>query len=339
MTVFLIGLMSAVLSGAASFLYFCWFRHIRDFVDGKSRRILYYCLVALSFYALARVTGMISIGLGLLPMLVITSFLPKKGLRVIICWSSALAVVAFAIGAASAYRHMQDAAAIAVKAEDNKSFSSLPAKGWNLNLVYAPKDITPELEFQIIDNFQLGELTCNLPIFMNLGYQTEILKDDNDQCVYRVHVGNYDSYGIVCLFRDIVFGNDGEPAEVIMEEISQQLLSEFLKPGEYLSYIEKLYRPVFPHCIINEPSIIQNTKESFVIFTKIDDITQLDLENRTRIITRGLAHGRVLINNAIVSFVCVVGDPLLRDIESLFMIWFNKFLEINALAARDVIPY
>ena len=71
-------LLPAVLAGVAAFFQMLWFRRIRDTVEGRGRRILYYHLVGLAFFAVTTLTGFPSFVLGVLPMLVIAHYLPRR---------------------------------------------------------------------------------------------------------------------------------------------------------------------------------------------------------------------------------------------------------------------
>ena len=180
MHISLISLLLAVLAGCAAFFQMLWFRRIRDTVEGRGRRILYYHLVSLAFFAVMAITGFPSFVLGLLPMLLIVHYLPKKGYGALSWWSLALAAGVFFLTRPQeiGYSYIQeyaDSRLILERLEHDKWVSEKKSQRHYFDSGMVDKT----LEFDFVSHVNLGGIEVVLPVPKGFKYEiTDVEKNE-----------------------------------------------------------------------------------------------------------------------------------------------------------------
>ena len=343
MVILLTGLISAVLTGVATFFYLRLFRHIRDTVASKGRRVLYYCLASLTYYVLAKVTGVVSVGLGLLPTLVITHYLPRRGLRIITFWSAVLAAVAFVVGAVAAYGYERE------KMIWNPGFSWLdtttqkPKAVNELNRFFISDKIDPTIEFDIIENVVIENKIFKIPILK--GATFDISRQDfrdmqaDFEGLFDIDEGASDFYTVMirkgkelligCTFQDITHGTH-EALKSKLEENRWSMIQN-INHAEFLKHLANLTQPIFTSTLHRNPYVALNSPNSLILYAVLD-ISEANTVSSTPKQLLGLVNGVTKVNDLFMSFSGYVDDPRSQNDESLFLTWFDRFIAINEIA-------
>ena len=333
MRILLTGLISAVLTGVATFFYLRLFRRIRDTIESKGRRVLYYSLASLTYYVLAKVTGVVSVGLGLLPTLVITHYLPRRGLSTITFWSAVLAAVAFVVGVVAAYGYERE------KMIWNPGFSWLdtttqtPKAVSELNRFFTSDKIDPTIEFDIIENVKIENRDFKIPIFKDSTYEFAVqdLEDTHDTTsgkseLYIITITKDKKILIECVFQGVI---SGSPALVTNEmEYHRRSLIFHMRNPEYLEHLTAHSQPYFASKISTKPRLVQNTQYSTMLYSVVDILdSNTSIEQPRKVI--GIGDGALIANDLFMGFLCFMDDAETQDAEFRFMTWINEFISIN----------
>jgi len=219
----LVSLIVAVLSGVAIFFQMLWFRRIRDTVEGRGRRILYYHLVGLVFLVVTTLTGFPSFVLGLLPMLAISHYLPKKGYGAISWWSLALAAGVFFLTRPQeiGYSYLQeyaDSRLITERHAHDKWVSEKKSQRHYFDSGMVDKT----LEFDFVSHVNLGGIEVVLPVPKGFKYKVSPLKLKNGEEVpdaFEIFL-----YSGTIAFSFVLIHNDTDDQELLFTQISEFLL-------------------------------------------------------------------------------------------------------------------
>ena len=335
MIILLAGLISAVLTGVATFFYLRLFRRIRDTVESKGSRVLYYCLASLTYYVLAKVTGVVSVGLGLLPTLIITHYLPRRGLRIITFWSAVLAAVAFVVGAAAAYRYERENRSWNLDFSWLDTTTQAPRAVSELNRFFISDKIDPTLEFDIVENVKIENRDFKIPIFKDSTYEFAVqdLKDahgtfSGTSDLYTITIMKDKKLLILCTFQGITTDSP-ESLSKKMEQDRNKLILNIEDP-EYFEHLTTHTQPYFASSLFLKPRLVQNTQYSTVLYSVLDILySSASFEQPRRAI--GVGDGIAITNNSYVGFVCLMGNAETQDTELRFMTWINEFININSI--------
>ena len=264
--------------------------------------------------------------LGVFPMLVIMLFLPKQGLRTIFLWSLPFALFSFGWWLASAYLFEDPSRPFSAQIRERTVPSISKKQEDEINRFFVSDKIDPNIEFDIIEDVKIGELTVRLPVLKNSSFKTTEEIHEDGSYTHNVFFEGNDFSMIGFSFEDIVLD---DYKAISSKMVSTRRYLYYHHKTRYYSdgIIEMLrYRGVAEPIVLSQ--ILQNSPNAIIVSSVFSLLLNDDQHGEFKV-KIGVANGGLIIKNAYTSFLGISFFPNTSDYESLSTTWIDRFISEN----------